>query len=817
VFDLAPPTTGATPPAAKAKAADELAANLDETDDVELDAPDAVTGRREIKWAKLAENVSEATDAAIEKLGIKGVYGNRVFRRTYPHRELASQLIGFVNATQQPVTGIERYADFYLRGQDGWREGERDGRANELAQFRTRDVPRADGYSLSLTINANVQDIVQQELAAIVHQYQPIKATIIVSDPTNGFILGLGNYPTFDPNEYNKVPKDQIARMKNIAATDIYEPGSVFKIVAASGALEEGLATPATQFDCSIEKIDYLGKTRPLPREDHHFGRLTVAEIIAHSSNRGAAQLAMRLGEQRFYDYARAFGFGQVTGLPGGHEEAGIMAPPAKWDGITITRMPMGQSVAVTALQMHQAMAVIASGGSLLRPQLISQISDASGEAVYRFGRTEVRRVVSPRTAQTMAQLLMGVASKEGTAPEAAIAGYEVAGKTATAQKYIEGKPSTTHHVASFIGFFPASRPRSGNLRDCRRCRCPLPGRRGLRRQGRGPLVQASRGAAHSAPRHQGWPHQLDQRPAGHGRKTMIGYLALNDPLIHALQARPAIRRSPRARLDSARLAPAAPRLADHFADGDVIAIKGELDRPISGLAIDSRRVVPGAVFFALSDLTADGATSMDEAVSRGAVAVVAERMPTIPPARVTFIRVADIHVALARVAQRFYEFPDRDLNSIGVTGRAGKTTVAHLIRRFLGGSSPVGLLGSVHYDLGSRVVPSNGTTPLAVDVFGLMAQMRDAGCRESVIEVSSQGIAEKRVLGLHLGVAVFTNLAVDPLAGNGSSETEFEVMTRLFSGKNGTTPKWRSSIPTTRLARGSCASWGPTGPMCGR
>ena len=137
------------------------------------------------------------------------------------------------------------------------------------------------------------------------------------------------------------------------------------------------------------------------------------------------------------------------------------MAKPGskQWDGITITRMPMGQSVAVTAMQMHQAMEVIASGGALLRPQLISQINDAAGESVYKFGRVEMRRVISPHTAQTMAQLLMAVASKEGTAPEAAIAGYEVAGKTATAQKDIDGKPSTTPHVVSFIGFFPASRP----------------------------------------------------------------------------------------------------------------------------------------------------------------------------------------------------------------------------------------------------------------------------------------------------------------------------------------------------------------------
>jgi cell division protein FtsI/penicillin-binding protein 2 len=453
-FDLSP-----TAEEKKSAAADATSIASGDVDEIEADDAEEKNGVVEIKWAKLAENISESTFAEIEKLGIKGILGERVYRRAYPHHELASHVLGFVNHGQQAITGIERYADFYLRGQDGWREGERDGRRRELAQFSTREVPRADGYSVTLSIDANVQDVVEQELALIVQKYSPLKATIIVSDPRDGMILGLGNYPTFDPNAYNQIPKDEQAKMKNIAVADVYEPGSVFKIVAAAGALEEGLVTEHSVFDCSIEKIDYLGKTRSLPREDHHFTNLTVAEIIAHSSNRGAAQLAMRLGDQRFYNYARAFGFGQITGLPGAHEEAGLMAAPEKWDGLTITRMPMGQSVAVTPMQMHQAMSVIASGGSLLRPQLVSQISDSTGVPVFKFGAAEVRRVVSPRTAETMARLLMGVASKEGTAPEAAIAGYEVAGKTGTAQKYIEGKPSDRHHVASFVGFFPASRP----------------------------------------------------------------------------------------------------------------------------------------------------------------------------------------------------------------------------------------------------------------------------------------------------------------------------------------------------------------------
>jgi len=422
-----------------------------------------------IHYARLSADISESTKDAIRKLDIKGVYAQPPsYRRDYPHHQLAAHVIGYVDHAQQPATGIERYADFYLRGHDGWRIDERDGRNRELPQFNLRSVPQTNGYSVALSLDLNIQDIVEEELKRIAATYQPLKASIIVSDPRTGFILAMGNYPTFDPNEYNQVPKEEMERMKNIAVTDVYEPGSVFKIVAASGALEEGLVTPEATFDCSLEKIDYNGRTRGLPREDHHFGRLTVAGIISHSSNRGAAQLAMRLGEQRFYDYASAFGFGHSTGLPGGHEEPGLMAPPAKWDGLTITRMPMGQSVAVTPLQMHQAMSVIASGGVLLRPQLIRQISDEKGEIVYRFDRAEVRRVISRETAGTMARLLMGVASKEGTAPEAAIPGYEVAGKTGTTQKLepitlADGTTkqvySTKHHVASFVGFFPASRP----------------------------------------------------------------------------------------------------------------------------------------------------------------------------------------------------------------------------------------------------------------------------------------------------------------------------------------------------------------------
>ncbi len=270
----------------------------------------------------------------------------------------------------------------------------------------------------------------------------------------------------------------------------------------------------------------------------------------------------------------------------------------------------------------------------------------------------------------------------------------------------------------------------------------------------------------------------------------MIGYLTFNSALVHAFNPRPAVRRTRRETIARNRVFQTAPKLSDFFHDADLVTVKGEIDRPISGLAIDSRRVAPGNLFFALPGARADGATFIDEAISRGAVAIVTQKMPVFPPAKVTFIRVADARVALARVAQRYYKFPDRDLTAIGVTGTNGKTVVTHLIKHFLNGRDRVGLLGSIHYDLGARTVPSYRTTPESLDVFGLMAQMRDAGCRHAVMEVSSHGLQQKRVLGVQFGAAVFTNLTRDHLDYHGTLENYFEVKMRLFTGANGVAPK---------------------------
>jgi cell division protein FtsI/penicillin-binding protein 2 len=421
------------------------------------DPNDPESRDRVIQWAKLREEIPESLYDQINALGIKGVYGTRAYSSTYPQNRLAAHVVGYVNKEGVAATGIERYADFYLRGQNGWRESEKDGRQREMAQFRSRDVPATNGYTVMLSLDSVVQSWVEEELDTIVRDFSPDNAVIIVSDAATGSLLALGNYPTFNLNEFNRASMEA---QKNFAISSQIDPGSTFKIVAASGALNEGLVTPTTRFDCNQPVVEYMGKPRRLIDDDHPSDHpMTVSEIISQSSNRGAALLAMRLGDRKFYDYARAFGFGEKTGFPLVGEISGTLHDPKKWSGSDITRIPAGYSISATPLQIHYGMSVIASGGLLFRPQLISEVRAPSGETVHRFGSKVERRVISEKAAEEMALMLRGVLT-EGTGRGAEIPGYQIAGKTGTARKLIDGRYSEKHHVGSFTAFFPASAPR---------------------------------------------------------------------------------------------------------------------------------------------------------------------------------------------------------------------------------------------------------------------------------------------------------------------------------------------------------------------
>ncbi|MGJ8649575.1 MAG: peptidoglycan D,D-transpeptidase FtsI family protein [Opitutaceae bacterium] len=414
---------------------------------------------RLIRWAALAKGVDEATHDLVKGLGIKGVYGNSNFTRAYPSGQLAAHVLGYVNKEETPVTGIERFFDYYLRGQDGWRETERDGKRRELAEFRERQVDPTDGLSVQLSIDQMVQHIVEAEIRKVAEQYNPNGISIIVSEPSTGAVLAMANYPTYDPNEFYNTKKYPIKWQRNRALTDVFEPGSTFKIVSAAGALNEGIVRPGDMFQTGVSKVSYRGRTLKLPGDHHVYDELSMHDIVVKSSNRGAAHLGMMLGEDRLYNYSAAFGFGETTGCDLGGEVSGTLHQVKNWDGLTITRLPMGHAVSATPMQVHSAMSVIANKGVLMEPLLTKRVFDAYGNDVIRFSPKAKRRVISTEVAETMCQMLADVVGTEGTARKAAIENYMVAGKTGTTQKIVNGQYSRQHHVASFSGFFPADNP----------------------------------------------------------------------------------------------------------------------------------------------------------------------------------------------------------------------------------------------------------------------------------------------------------------------------------------------------------------------
>jgi cell division protein FtsI/penicillin-binding protein 2 len=413
---------------------------------------------RKIRWRKLVDAISDHDYDKVREIGIPAIYGNRKYVRNYPSGIAAAHLLGYVNKEEASVMGVEAQLDYYLRGQDGWRETETNAARHEMIQFEKREVPARDGLNVELTIDLVIQDIIDREAAKLAETYHPESVVIIVSDPKTGDILGLTNWPTYDPNEYWNAP---LENQRNRAITDVYEPGSTFKIVPVAGALDQHMVTPNTMVDCAATTASYRGRIISLPGESHgSLGIVPVSTVVSESSNRGAAQLGIKLGEETFINYVYKFGFGQKTDAFGPGEVYGIVHPLDKWDGLTISRMPMGQAVCVTAVQMHYAMSTVANNGVLMKPRFVSRIYDENGNTVFSFSPRERNRAISAEAAGKLKIMLEGVASKGGTAPKAEIKGYEVAGKTGTSQKIENGHYSHTKHVATFTGFFPASDPK---------------------------------------------------------------------------------------------------------------------------------------------------------------------------------------------------------------------------------------------------------------------------------------------------------------------------------------------------------------------
>ncbi len=382
-------------------------------------------------------------------------------QRVYPNESLAAHVLGFVGVGERVVDGerviettgiegIERTLNSKLSGVRGWRMTETDRSRREVVPFREQEVQARDGLNVVLTIDAGIQHIVEMELAEAIKKHTPISASAIVVRPKTGEILAMATLPTFDPNK----PGDfEAAARRNRVICDISEPGSTFKIVVVSGALNEHLVTLQDKFDCEHGQFYYAGK---LLRDHHGYGILSVEEIITKSSNIGSAKIGFKLGEEGLHGYIRSYGFGDRTGIPLPGEVAGIVHPVKNWNKLSISRIPMGHEIASTPLQMVMAMSTIANGGKAMRPMLVNRLEDQQGRTVVRYQPQMVRQVVSPEAASQMVQALKTVVATNGTAPKAALEYYTVAGKTGTAQKppYAPGM-----YFSSFIGFFPADDP----------------------------------------------------------------------------------------------------------------------------------------------------------------------------------------------------------------------------------------------------------------------------------------------------------------------------------------------------------------------
>jgi cell division protein FtsI/penicillin-binding protein 2 len=407
--------------------------------------------KQRLRWKKIATIEDDDLYRKIKDLHIKGVYGNVRSERVYPNNELASHVIGFINGEGIAVSGIERFMDDILRGKDGWIVSERNGKREEIALFRKSVTEPQNGNNINLTIELQLQETAERALQRAVEKLEAKSGTVIISNPHTGTILALCNMPTFNCNEY---AQSEIDSLRNRAITDTYEPGSVFKIVPFGMALQARVIVLGQCFDCSKEIFQYCGKEYSLPRDHTPLGNLDAVDVLRKSSNRGLAQIGIMMGTEQLYEAACKFGFGEKTGYGFDGESAGFLSRPKFWDRLTITRLPMGHAIGATPLQVHMAMGVVASGGYLLQPKIISCIFDENEEMITATEPCVVRQVLTADIAKKLGEVLHNPESSSST-----LASVKLAYKTGTSQKIVKGVYSHEHHVASCSGFFPLEDP----------------------------------------------------------------------------------------------------------------------------------------------------------------------------------------------------------------------------------------------------------------------------------------------------------------------------------------------------------------------
>jgi len=396
----------------------------------------------------IKRKITEEESEDVRNLKLSGIYFTKEHKRFYPERNLCSHVLGFTGIDSQGLDGIELIYEKYLKGTPGRIVSEKDALSRKLPFGIDQYIPPEDGLDLVLTIDKIIQHIAERELEKAIAEHNAKRGTIIVMDPKTGEILALTNKPDYDPNNYSEYPQNL---WRNAAVSDVYEPGSTFKIVTASAALEEGVARPEDKFFDPGYAIVSGVRIGCWYHGGH--GSQTFIQLLENSCNPGFVEIGTKLGKERFLKYIKGFGFGEITGIDLPGEARGIL-DPSKIGPVELATISFGQGISVTPIQLISALSTIANDGKLVQPHVAKAILDKDGNIVHEFSHTPLRQVVSNETAQEMKKILESVVTN-GTGGRGKIEGYRVAGKTGTAEKYAPGK-----YVVSFMGFAPVDDPK---------------------------------------------------------------------------------------------------------------------------------------------------------------------------------------------------------------------------------------------------------------------------------------------------------------------------------------------------------------------
>ena len=409
---------------------------------------DAQGVARPVDFVWIRRHVSADRAESVRRLNLPGIFLKSEYDRVYPQGNLLSHVLGLVKIEdkgREGSGGLEQALDADLQGGRSRSPVKVDGRRRATSW---PEAPSA-GADVHLTIDSQLQHVVEDALDAACERHRPTWAVAIAIDPRTGAILALANRPAYDPNK-----PDKDAGFRNLAVYEQYEPGSTWKVFTVAGALAAGVVTPSTVFDCEMGAWRHGARVL----HDHDpFGRLSVTGIIVESSNIGVAKVGIKLGPKRLWEAADAFGFGRRTGVDLPSESKGILHPLDKWNSFSITSVPMGHEISVTPLQLAVAFAAIANGGSVMRPYVVDRLVGADGSLLRRAEPKVVRRAVPERVAAELRRMLLETV-KSGTGTKAAVEGLEVAGKTGTTQKVDPATGRYTHrlYTSSFVGFAPA-------------------------------------------------------------------------------------------------------------------------------------------------------------------------------------------------------------------------------------------------------------------------------------------------------------------------------------------------------------------------